>query len=282
MPSSPAAPGGGLNDGDAQELQDAQEQLSEIETELQRLSMHAVEPAMRESLMAKLRQVRMELFERQEELDGGVKRQFFQAPPNRSKRRVQSAHFADHNRQDNRPTVLQNLRSESSAPDYAPVLKKRSSSARPRSATSTASRRTFAPQAKRQEDAPATQRRPIAMDMMKFVDHKRPSTASSRRSGDARLRLHNTSFSALPASRPGPGPAEYYPDYKTRATTKRAPAASFSREGRIKHLAGETAPETEGRTGPGPKYKPSVVQTKKRHAVASIGRENRLGSSVAP
>ena len=49
----------------------------------------------------------------------------------------------------------------------------------------------------------------------------------------------------------------------------------------MKHLASESDPTTEGRLGPGPKYRPSVVQTKLRHSVAAMGRQNRLGSSVA-
>merc|ERR1711904_747485 len=185
----------------------------------------------------------------------------------RAARRARSARFA---RNSGRADALHNIRHDPN--EYTPVLKKRVSSARPRSA-GPLSRNTFAaPMKAETQSAP---RKSIAMDMLKFVDSKRPLTASSRRSGDSRNRLLNSSFSSLPASRPGPGPAEYYPDYRNKANYKRTPSASFSREDRMKHLAGETSSETGGRVGPGPKYKPSVVQTKCRHPVTSIGREHR-------
>jgi len=267
------ASGGGDDFQDIAELEEAQSQLEEIEAELQRLSLSAVEPAMRDSLMNKLRQVRLDLFERQGELEeSGIPRRTFQAPPVESRRkakRAQSAHFADHGSRGRQANIYD-------TEDAAPVLQqRRASSAKLRSAGSGS----FAPLSKgRKSSAP---RRPIAMDMMKFVDTTRPPTASSRRSGDTRTRVNNSAFSALPASRPGPGPAEYYPDYRKRAVMKRTPVASFGKEDRMKHLAGETSVKTEGRQGPGPKYKPSLVQTKQRNSVTAIGRENRLGSSIS-
>lgn len=256
---------------DAAELEEAQSQLAEIEMELQRLSLSAVDPAVRESLMGKLRQVRMDLFERQAEIDPDQAvpptRLTFKAPHpgTRSTQRAQSA--GNGTRFGNRS------RNERAAAGP----KKRAQSAGLRSSVGGRSQ----PQAQTKKTRKTKGgRKPIVLDMMKFVDTTRPPTASSRRSGDARNRIVNAAFSAIPAGRPGPGPAEYYPDDRKRATTKRAPSASFSREDRLKHLAGETSADATGRLGPGPKYKPSVVQTKKRHSVVAIGRENRLGSSV--
>lgn len=273
---------GGDSFKDVEELQEAQAQLQEIESELQRLSLSAVEPAMRDSLMAKLRQVRLELFERQEALEETESVETY-SKFRRPRRRPTSAHFSS----DSRASKIHNIRHTASGFDYEPVLKQQKQGpprVRPRSAASSASRKTFNPPAQ-SEDIEHGGRTTIPMDMMKFVDTSRPSSAvsrKSRRSGDARNRIHNSCFSALPASRPSPGPAEYYPDYKVAATKKKMPISSFGREGRMKHLAGESAFQTEGRLGPGPKYKPSVVHTKTRHSVTSIGRENRLGSSVAP
>jgi len=200
-------------------------------------------------------------------------RRTFEAPAaaNRTVRRAQSAHFSSQRRGSSRTAAAANGGGE-----YTPVLKKRGARGRPGSAPA---RRAFAPPLK--TEASNQPRKAIALDMLKFVDSKRPPTAHSRRSGySGSAALKTDSFSALPASRPGPGPAEYYPDYRSRATVRRTPAASFSREDRMKHLAGETASETEGRTGPGPKYKPCVTQTKHRYPVPSIGREHRLGSSI--
>lgn len=257
MPSSPI-PGSptGLSEGDRSDLETAQQQLEAIEGELMQLSLNSIEPQMHDNLMNKLHEVRTNIYDRLQQLS-----------PLRQRPAAKRAHSA-------RPT--RGLTSE-----YAAT----GSGRKQRPATAGAARgkptgrRAFPPPSAGRSRRPPTARTAIELDMMKLVDGHRPTSAKLQE--DPGADLSTMSFTAMVASRPGPGPSQYYPDYTNASVRPKACISSFGREDRFKHLAGETKPGN-GRIGPGPKYNPSVRQRKSRVPVATMGRENRLGSSVAP
>jgi len=253
VPGSPT----GLSEGDRTDLETAQQQLEAIESELMQLSLNSIEPEMHDSLMNKLREVRTNIHGRLQQLSPVGQRP--------TAKRVQSA----------RPT--RGLTSEYSQASGSARKQRPATAGAARSKQS--SRRAFPPPSAGRSRRPPTSRSAIELDMMKLVDGHRPTSGTLQH--DAGADLSTMSFTAMVASRPGPGPSQYYPEYTNASVRPKACISSFGREDRFKHLAGESKPGN-GRIGPGPKYKPSVRQRKQRMPVATMGRENRLGSSVAP